>query len=377
MDNLVIPVEGLAEKFEQQFTELKNEIINPNILILGQTGVGKSSLINTIFEKNIAAVSNTKAQTRGFHVYSDKDVPVNIIDSEGYELEKSADFKKMIEEYLNLHFDELTKQIHLAWYCISISSARVLPYDIDILKFLLEKNIPTCVVLTQCDNDTPEGTTAAQLKKVIDDNFSGKIECFQVSNDEEINKQLNIDELMYWSRNNLSEENLRLGFAVAQKKNLELKKEDAEKRIKYYAASAAAVGATPIPVSDAVLLTALQVKMCADIFGIYGLDNNISSTIKNVISGQVVSLLGKTLAGNLIKLIPGAGTAVGSVINATVATSITVSMGYAISRLTKKCIESRLTGKFMEGLPVIFNQENLNKLIDEFNAKNKECKTNS
>ncbi|MBR2202256.1 MAG: hypothetical protein IJ894_16240, partial [Bacteroidales bacterium] len=114
-----------------------------------------------------------------------------------------------------------------------------------------------------------------------------------------------------------------------------------------------------------------------DIFGIYGLDNNISSTVKNVISSQVVSLLGKTLAGNLIKLIPGAGTAVGAVINASVASSITFSMGYAISRLTKQCIESRLTGKFMEGLPVIFNQENLNKLIDEFNAKNKGCETNS
>jgi len=374
MDNLVIPVEGLAEKFEQQFTELKNEIINPNILILGQTGVGKSSLINTIFGKNIAAVSNTKAQTQGFHKYTDKDVPVNIIDSEGYELEKSAEFQKMIEEYLNVNFDDLSKQIHLAWYCISISSARVLPYDIDNLKFLADKNIPTCVVFTQCDNDTPEGSTAKSLTQVINDSFGGSIKCFQVSNDEEINKELTIDELIEWSRNNLSEENLRLGFAVAQKKNLEIKQQSAEPRIKYYAATAAAIGATPIPVSDAILLTTLQVKMCADIFGIYGLDNNISSTVKNVISSQVVSLLGKTLAGSLIKLIPGAGSAVGAVINASVASSITYSMGYAISRLTKQCIESRITGKFMESLPVIFNQENLNKLIDEFNSKNKECK---
>ena len=377
MDSLVIPVEGLAEKFEQQFTELKNEIINPNILILGQTGVGKSSLINTIFGKNIAAVSNTKAQTQGFHKYTDKDVPVNIIDSEGYELEKSADFKQMIDQYLTVNFDDISKQIHLACYCISISSARVLPYDIENLKFLADKNIPTCVVFTQCDNDTPEGSTALSLQKVINESCGGTIKCFQVSNDEEINKQLTIDELIEWSRNNLSEENLRLGFAVAQKKNLEIKQQSAEPRIKYYAATAAAIGATPIPVSDAILLTTLQVKMCADIFGIYGLDNNISSTVKNVISSQVVSLLGKTLAGNLIKLIPGAGTAVGAVINASVASSITFSMGYAISRLTKQCIESRLTGKFMEGLPVIFNQENLNKLIDEFNAKNKECKTNS
>ena len=374
MDNLVIPVEGLAEKFEQQFTELKNEIINPNILILGQTGVGKSSLINTIFGKNIAAVSNTKAQTQGFHKYTDKDVPVNIIDSEGYELEKSAEFQKMIEEYLNVNFDDLSKQIHLAWYCISISSARVLPYDIDNLRFLADKNIPTCVVFTQCDNDTPEGSTAKSLTQVINDSFGGSIKCFQVSNDEEINKELTIDELIEWSRNNLSEENLRLGFAVAQKKNLEIKQQSAEPRIKYYAATAAAIGATPIPVSDAILLTTLQVKMCADIFGIYGLDNNISSTVKNVISSQVVSLLGKTLAGSLIKLIPGAGSAVGAVINASVASSITYSMGYAISRLTKQCIESRITGKFMESLPVIFNQENLNKLIDEFNSKNKECK---
>lgn len=374
MDNIVIPTEGLDEQFEAQFTELKNEIKNPNILILGQTGAGKSSLINTIFGKNIASVSGTKPQTRGFQIYSDPEIPINIIDSEGYELGNTSTFKSMIDEFLNQNFDSLKDQIHLAWYCISVSSARVLPYDIENLSFLAEKNIPVCVVLTQCDNDTPEGSTAKSLQKIVTDRFGERIPCFQVSNDEEINKELNIDDLIEWSQNSLSEENLRLGFVVAQKKNLAIKQDNAESRIKFYGASAATIGATPIPVSDAVLLTALQVKMCADIFAIYGLDNTISSTVKNVISGQVVSLLGKTLAGNLIKFIPGIGSVGGALINATVATSITVSMGYAISRLTKKCIENKLTGKFMEGLPVIFNQDSLNKLIDEFIAKNKECK---
>ncbi|MCQ2975472.1 MAG: 50S ribosome-binding GTPase [Bacteroidales bacterium] len=371
MDNLVIPVEGLVEKFEAQFTELKNEIINPNIMILGQTGVGKSSLINTVFGKDIATIGNTVATTRGFHKFTDKDIPVNIIDSEGYELEKAGEFKEMIEKYINVNFDDITKQIHLAWYCINVSNSRVFQYDIDNLQFLLSKNIPTCVVLTQCDNDTPEGTYAKSLSQVINDNFKDQISCFQVSNDNELNKSLDLEKLINWSQNNLNEENLRLGFIVAQKRNLDLKQEKISTRIKWYGASAAGVAATPIPVSDAPLLVGLQVKMCADIFKIYGLDNNVSGTIKNIIGGEVVSLLGKTLAGNLLKLIPGIGSVGGALINASVASSITISMGFAISKLTKSCIEHKLTGKFIEKLPVIFNQENLNKLINEFNSKNK------
>lgn len=371
MSNFAIPTDDLKKQFDDAYESFKKSIKRPNILILGQTGVGKSSLINTIFGEKLAEVSHTKPETRGFHSYTSEDVPVNIIDSEGYELSESEQFKESLSKYVDENFADISKQIHIAWYCISISSARVLPYDLENIDFLLNtKKIPTCVVFTQCDNDSPEGDTAKALTAVVTKRFGRHVSCFQTSNDAEVNKELDLEALIDWSLKNLSDDNLRSGFLIAQKVALDKKDDKAKSRIKYYAGLAAAIGASPIPMSDAILLTGLQTKMASDIFTLYGLNVGLSVTVRNVISGRVVSMLGKTVAGNLLKLIPGLGTAAGAAINATVATTITYSLGYALCCLTKKAIESNWSGdtKVLESL---FSDANIQKLIDAYKRENK------
>ena len=371
MSNLIIPTDGLKEKFDQQLKDFKNSIKSPNVLLLGQTGVGKSSLVNTIFGEELASVSHTKPETRGFHVYNNLKIPVNIIDSEGYELSNPEEFKRSLNEYIDDNFIEADKQIHICWYCISISSARVLPYDLENIAFLTqEKKIPTCVVFTQCDNDTPEGSIAKSLSEVIGQKFGRHIHCFQTSNDAEINKELDLKELINWSEDNLNDDNLKAGFIIAQKASLEKKEEKANNRIKYYITSAAAIGASPIPMSDAILLTGLQVTMATHIFSIFGLDAKMGDTIRNIIASKVISMLGKSVAGNLLKLIPGFGTAAGAAINATVAATITGALGYALVQLTKKAIEAEWSGdsKLLENL---FTEENINKYVEEYKKKHK------
>ena len=369
MSNYIIPTDGLKEKFEKQLEEFKKSIKSPNVLLLGQTGVGKSSLVNTIFGEDLAAVSHIKPETRGFHVYNSPQIPINIIDSEGYELSNPDYFKKSLDDYIEQNFVQADKQIHICWYCISISSARVLPYDLDNIEFLVQqKRIPTCVVFTQCDNDTPEGSIAKSLSEVVGKKFGRHVPCFQVSNDPDINKELDIDKLIDWSVNNLNDENLKAGFIIAQKANLNKKEDNANDRIKYYAAGAAAIGASPIPMSDAVLLTALQVQMASDIFSIYGLNAKMSDTIKNIIGGRIVSMMGKMVAGNLIKLIPGFGSAAGAAINAGVASSITWALGYALVQITKKAIEAEWSGD-TKLLETLFSEEMIDKYIKEYQKR--------
>lgn len=364
-----IPTDSLKDKYEDSYKEFKASIKSPNVLILGQTGVGKSSLINTIFGRELASVSNTKAETRGFHKYNASDVPVNIIDSEGYELGESKRFESMLTEYINSNLGKPQEQIHLAWYCVSLSSARILEYDINNIRFLISQKIPTCVVITQCDNDEPDGKNARKLIEVVDKNFLGSVRSFQTSNDSEINKELDIDKLIQWSCNNLSDENLRNGFIVAQKADIESKDKSVQSRIKYYAVAAAGIGASPIPVSDAIALTALQVTMAQNIFHIYGIDSTISDTVRQIIGSKVVSMLGKMVAGNLIKLIPLIGSAVGAVINAAVASTITYSMGYALNKLAKKAAIDGLTLTDCN-FNVIFDSKAFENAVDEYNSKN-------
>lgn len=358
----------LKDQFEQDLKEARGAIEKPNILLLGNTGVGKSSLINTIFGKELAAVSHVKPQTRGFHRFSASNVSVNIIDSEGYELNNEAHFREMLDTYIAENFADLKKQIHICWYCISISSGRVLPFDVDNIKYLLTKRIPTSVIFTQCDNDDPDGSIAKTLGTVVEKAFGSKVPWFQTSNDPEVNKFLDLNELITWSANNINDENLRLGFIAAQRISLNAKKEKASTRIKWYAAGAAGGCVCPIPGSDAVWLTALQIKMTADIYSIYGISNGLSQVIRNAIQQRVVSMLGKMLAGNLLKLIPGLGSLIGSAINATVASAITLAMGKAVSAMCCRAVEDSWAGK-EDDLKDIFTPENLKDMFDKYYKK--------
>ncbi len=61
--------------------------------------------------------------------------------------------------------------------------------------------------------------------------------------------------------------------------------------------------------------------------------------IEEVLKAKVVSMLGKAVAGNLIKLIPGAGTIVGAVVNAGVASGITYAMGRGLVKAAEMICE--------------------------------------
>ena len=177
-----------------------------------------------------------------------------------------------------------------------------------------------------------------------------------------MNETLDLQELVSWSINNISDENLKKGFIIAQKANLEKKYETALARIKYYTAAAAGIAASPIPMSDAPLLAALQITMTADIFNIYGIDNSVSNLAKNFIQSKIMSMLGKLLAGNIIKFFPGLN-GWGMAINAAVAMTITAGMGYAMCEVARQAIENEWEGS--ELVENIFSEENLNKAFEQ------------
>ncbi|MBH8577341.1 50S ribosome-binding GTPase [Nostocaceae cyanobacterium CENA369] len=136
----------------------------PNILVIGATGTGKSSLINAVFGEDLAQVGTGLPVTQGFHFYSNG--LVNIYDSAGYELGEGSAFVNTIFEFLySKQKVEPEKQIHIVWYVISAPSARIEQFDIDIISLLHKYGIPLLIVLSQVDRASEQEVDS--LKTVL------------------------------------------------------------------------------------------------------------------------------------------------------------------------------------------------------------------
>ena len=123
-------------------------------------------------------------------------------------------------------------------------------------------------------------------------------------------------------------------------KQLELVRmnEQAENAVAVAVAATAATGALPIPFADAPLMVgeevALMVKICA-IYGINVKKEGLKMLAVTALSAGGATIVGKTIASNLFKLIPGAGSVVGGTISAGTAGVVTLAMGKAFIEVCK------------------------------------------
>ncbi|WP_148484817.1 YcjF family protein [Latilactobacillus curvatus] len=91
--------------------------------------------------------------------------------------------------------------------------------------------------------------------------------------------------------------------------------------------TAAIIGCSPIPFSDAFLLVPVQLTMMARLYKLFG--QSWSASLGKSLSKELVLVgLGRSAVGNILKLVPVVGTVTGSAVNATVAMSITEALGW-------------------------------------------------
>ncbi len=114
--------------------------------------------------------------------------------------------------------------------------------------------------------------------------------------------------------------------------------EKAENAVAVAVAATAATGAIPIPFADAPIMIGEQVALMATICGIYGIDvskDGLKMLATTAIGAGGAAIVGKTVATNLLKLIPGAGSVAGGAISAGTAGVITLAMGKAFIEVCK------------------------------------------
>lgn len=374
------------DELEKYFNQPENRF--PNILLLGKSGAGKSSLVNKVFGMDIAKVSDFKPETKEFKKYEGNkyNKSVNIIDSEGYEIASNIDisrrqgtpkttsyneFCSKLKGYINSKI-KLKERINVVWFCISVAGNRIEDMDLSLLEYVynmeeLDKNV--CVVLTKCDEDDDEGSCAKAFKDIIrnqPNSIFKNIKIFEVSTDDDTNTTIEdegidgIRSLIEVSASMINDEEIMDNFIKEQTMNLELKRKRANQLIASAVAASAAVGATPIPFADAAILVPGQLAMIAQITNIYGI--NYGDTVaKGLVSQLVVTQVGKSAVSQLTKLIPG----LGSAINAGVASTITGSLGFAISEICYKTSKKIINGENID-TNLIFDEDEIKSLFAHY-----------
>lgn len=106
-----------------------------------------------------------------------------------------------------------------------------------------------------------------------------------------------------------------------------------------YSKIATAVGASPIPFSDTIILAPTQIAMFLHINRIYGVEINnktLSSFILGIGGVVGASYAGRMIVSSVFKLVPGIGSIAGGAINAFTARALTIMLGKAYIKMMQK-----------------------------------------
>ena len=359
--------------------EIKN--IKPiSILLIGKTGVGKSTLINNVFRENLAETGIGRPITKHLRRITKEGVPIVLYDTRGLELNNEAQ-KEVLKEI----FDTLSEgkkensdeEIHIVYYCVNANSSRIEPLELDLIEKLSSK-IPVVVVLTQSI-----GTQAKEFKQYIE-NLNLPIygvvnvmaQDFVISEDSSI-PSFGLFELIEMSFQMIPEEQKR-AFNNAQQVDIERKAKSARNWASKYIATSFGVGFIPIPFSDASILVPMQLTLLAHITAIFGISMDkatITSMLAAVGGTGGATYAGRYIVSNAIKLIPGVGTIIGGVISGATASIMTTALALSYIEVLTVIAKGEKNGKY----PDLKNIEKLmkEKLEQRLKKSKKTMKENS
>lgn len=321
-----------------------------NIMLIGKTGVGKSTLINNIFRENLASTGIGEPVTEHLQKLSKEGVPITLYDTKGLELSHESQVK--VKEEIQGEIRRLEKlgereKIHAIWFCINASANRIEAVEADWIKSLGE-TLPVILVLTlSVHNDSSielqkyiagMNLPIAGIVRVLAENF--QFGPFTVN-------AFGLKELVRLTYDSLPEA-AGYSFINAQKVDIDKKAEIATRWAKRFIYETFLVGFVPIPFADAPIISASQVAMIAKITSIFGVTYDkamVTAVITGTagIGGAVVS--GRWLVTNLLKFIPGAGALATGMISGSTAAAITSAMAYAYINVMKKVAGEEYRGK--------------------------------
>ncbi|KAL7718542.1 G domain-containing protein [Entamoeba marina] len=161
-------------ELQTTFNDSQKNAEPPAVLVVGQSGSGKSSVINTVFDEIVADEGASSATTSKITKYLRPNL--TIYDSMGLTHTNAADYVETTKSFLN------TTEIHVVWFVLNSASGRIQPFESEICNTLFA-DFPLLFLLNKCDLSTDADRAALRraitsLKRNV--TFSDKAGIFEI-----------------------------------------------------------------------------------------------------------------------------------------------------------------------------------------------------
>ncbi len=378
----------------QTIQELIMQSRAPKIMIIGRRGAGKSSLINAIFQEEVAPVGSVISETPfgKWYTYQNESGSLDIMDTRGLgdrTRPKDSRFETPLEELTSELSDKYPDVVLFLTKAKEVDSR--IEEDIqnlkDVMTFIKKKHNyepPVIAVITQIDeldpvyidkppyeNEVKQNNIASALKRIQEVFESVQIplikaipvSAYASFEDKKIvySRFWNIEMLVDFLVDNLPRE-AKLELARLAKL-MNVQKKIAKIIITSSATITAGIAAIPIPVADIIPITSTQIAM------IIGIGYIANRKLDKKTAVEFLSALGVTagaaiafreIARGLIKFVfPGGG----SVISSSIAFAGTWGIGEA-------AVAYFIEGKSIEDVKSIFNKVKKEREAELENGKN-------
>ena len=320
----------ILSMIERCIREAVHEIGTVNILIAGRTGVGKSTLVNEIFQGRLATTGQGKPVTKETRRFTKKGVPLAVYDTRGLELKEYQQIIDELVEFVGAKSGDLdvNQHVHVAWVCVSEDGRRVEDAEIELHRRLADF-MPVLGVITKARADGGFRAEVQRLLPAAKNVVRVRALSERFDDADLVLPPMGLEELLDATAE-LIPEAVQRALAAAQKVRLELKKRAAHKVVVAAAGAATAAGASPIPFSDAALLVPIQVGMLAGISATFGIELSkalFSTLVAAMAAPAGATVLGRAVVSNLLKFVPGVGSVAGGVVAAAAAATLTTALG--------------------------------------------------
>ena len=312
------------------------------VLVCGNTGVGKSTLINKVFGVEL---TESHSRERGIHDVA-KEITFEgrpdliLHDSGGFEAGRTEEFDK-IEAFLKQRSEagDLKQRLHVIWFCLPLTDNRPKQAATGKLFEAVSKyaeDIPLVIVATKSDEfaNQKAGEYRKRVKKdggrVIDEEVDAHAEaevqkraeligkemleipggrvdaCVAVSAEDD---QISVESLTKTTAQCFSDERVRLLYIRAQTSSIELKVSSAMTEVLhiYKAILGSATGTAFIPLGASSTRYGAAIDVCRRVLQHFGLPNVSAETAIEVVRANVWEDLGNHFAMAWAEAVAGFG----------------------------------------------------------------------